>query len=77
MSRYKIVVIRCNGCGRTNFHDGIEIVNSKEFSFSGEWSGTIVRDICLDCANQGKYICHYCREVHDDENLCEKSRLEK
>jgi hypothetical protein len=57
----------CDGCGRNELFDKIEIVESQN-KYEQPESPTC--DICADCA-KAKYICWNCRKVHDDDNLCE------
>jgi len=67
MSTRTRTVIECDGCGRTDVHDHIRIVGSREVG-TQMWPKTV--HICADCKAQGRYICELCGKVHSDDYPC-------
>ena len=73
MSTHARTVIECDGCGRTDVDDGIDIVGSMSVG-SIMWPHEI--HICADCREQERYICRLCNKVHSDDYPCrEQIRL--
>jgi len=73
MSQRTITYRKCDGCHRDEWFDKVQIAESRQLPsiYTGE---SIQVDICEDCLNSDKYICHHCQSVHDDEHPCEKVR---
>ena len=62
----------CNGCGNSTL-DGAEIVKSYSRWEYDPDAQTI--DVCADCDADGKFICRYCNEVHNDYHPCEALQI--
>jgi len=70
MSTRTITYKVCDGCLRNDRETNpVKIVSTKTFTqFCGP---TKTIDICADCDEAGKFFCHLCFRVHDDDNLCD------
>ncbi len=74
MSRCTTTVVTCDGCGRNDIDDDLEIVYSEYYDVLIKSDRTI--DLCADCKREGRYyICRLCRTVHDDAHPCEGQRI--
>ncbi|HUW12917.1 MAG TPA: hypothetical protein VM537_24535 [Anaerolineae bacterium] len=67
MSTHARTVIECDGCGRNDLDDHVQIIGSREVG-SVMWPRTV--HICADCKDQDRYICRLCNKVHGDDNPC-------
>ena len=69
MSTITITYRRCDGCGRSELFDDIEIVRSKRrYPYLSDSPTT---DMCNICYEEDKYICRFCHEVHGDDDACD------
>lgn len=69
MTTRQILHTICNGCGRSSLHDEIRIVQTEDKHRGIATTQTL--DVCEDCANQDRYICRLCNDVHSDDEPCE------
>ena len=59
----------CDGCHRSERHHELEFASSRVVHNVFGQAKTV--DICYDCDDAGKFFCHLCAKVHDDDNPCD------
>jgi hypothetical protein len=59
----------CDGCHRSERHHELEFASSRVVHNVFGPARTV--DICADCDDAGKFFCHLCARVHDDDNPCD------
>jgi hypothetical protein len=60
----------CDGCHLNDAQPNpVEIVSTH--TVPGVCGPDRTVDICADCDQAGKFFCHLCARVHDDDNPCD------
>ena len=73
MSKRTVTFKVCDGCRQNEYTDGIEIISSANRYHTAEFGDETI-DLCNDCLEGGRYICHSCRAVHDEDEPCPLAR---